>query len=163
TGGILVHAELGVAEDNSGKLVSEVRKVARAEAERLRAEIIFLDGPPGIGCPVHASLNNVELAVIVTEPSASGISDFERILQLCEHFGIPVAVIINKSDLAPMLTEKIMQRCMAHDIPILGVIPFSREVPKALSNGKTLLEVPDVLPVITRIHKQLKDMVSRVG
>ena len=159
-GGTLVHAELGVAEDNSGKLVSEVRKLARAEADRLKADTIFLDGPPGIGCPVHAALNNVQLAVIVTEPSVSGISDFARILKLCGQFGIPAAVIINKSDLAPPFTEKILQQCMENNLPILGIIPFSRDVPLALSSGKTLLAVPAIEPIIVSIHQQLKSILA---
>lgn len=157
--GTLVHAQLGVAEDNSGKLVSEVRKVARAEAQTLGADVVYLDGPPGIGCPVHAALNNVTLAVIVTEPSASGISDFERILQLCAHFGIQVAVVINKSSLAPRLTGQLLNRCTEANIPIAGIIPFSRDVPMALSHGKSLLAVEGVRPVLMQIHERLMDLV----
>jgi MinD superfamily P-loop ATPase len=158
--GAIVHAEMGVAEDNSGKLVSEVRKVARQAAAELDAKLILLDGPPGIGCPVHAALNNVHLAVIVTEPSASGINDFERILQLCGHFGVPVAVVINKSTLAPWLTSQILNRCTESGIPVLGVIGFSKDVPLALSKGKSLLEVAGIRPELAQIHLRMMDMVN---
>ncbi|MBN2525786.1 MAG: ATP-binding protein [Deltaproteobacteria bacterium] len=155
----LVHAALDVAEDNSGKLVSEVRKVARKEAENQGANLIFMDGPPGIGCPVHAALNNVTLAVIVAEPSASGISDFERILQLCGHFGIQTAVVINKSTLAPWLTSLVLNRCVEKNISVLGVIPFLPDVPKALSQGKSMLSVDGLRSTMTEIHHRLMDLV----
>ena len=157
---VLVHAELGVAEDNSGKLVAEVRKAAKEQAEKRTAPVIFLDGPPGIGCPVHASLNNVHLAVIVTEPSTSGVSDFERILELCGHFSLPVAVIINKSDLAPALTGQIIARCETNDIPVLGSIAFSRGIPKALADGNTLLSVPEVAPVVEKIYERIQGILG---
>ena len=97
--GPLVHAKLGIAEENSGKLVAKVREVAKEIAERDKRDFVIIDGPPGIGCPVIAALTGVDLAVIVTEPTLSGIHDMERVVQVAKHFGVPTKVCINKYDI----------------------------------------------------------------
>jgi len=97
--GPLVHARLGIAEENSGKLVAVVRQNARSIAERENHEYIITDGPPGIGCPVISSLSGTDLALLVTEPTLSGIHDLERVLGVCRHFGVPALVCVNKYDI----------------------------------------------------------------
>jgi MinD superfamily P-loop ATPase len=134
--GPLIHAALGIAQDNSGKLVAQVRQEARFAAERDGIDLILVDGPPGIGCPVHASLTGCDLALVVTEPTPSGEHDLERVLKLLDHFGVPGAVLINKHDLSPELTariEALARRAGAH---VVGKLPFSPEVPRALARGE---------------------------
>jgi MinD superfamily P-loop ATPase len=99
--GPLVHARLGIGEENSGKLVALVRKKARETAKQREFDLIISDGPPGIGCPVISSLSGASMAVIITEPTISGIHDMKRVIEVCQHFDIPVIVCINKYDLNP--------------------------------------------------------------
>lgn len=139
--GSLVHAALGVAQDNSGKLVAHVRQRAREVAERDESELIIIDGPPGIGCPVHAAISGCDLVVIVTEPTPSGEHDLERVLQLTSHFKVSSAVIINKADLCPELTERLRSQACAAGALWLGALPFDPSVPKALSQGQSPLVV----------------------
>ena len=105
--GSLVHARLGIAQENSGKLVALVRQQARQMAEKKGADYIISDGPPGIGCPVISSLSGANLALLVTEPTLSGIHDLERVLGVCHHFGVPALVCINKYDINEDNTHQI--------------------------------------------------------
>jgi MinD superfamily P-loop ATPase len=146
--GPMIHAELGIAQDNSGKLVAHVREQARAVAERDGIELILVDGPPGIGCPVHASVTGCDLAVVVTEPTPSGQHDLERVLELLEHFQLPGVVLINKHDLSPSLTASIETLASRENAPVVGAIPFRPEVPRALARGELPLIIEAVaLPV----------------
>ena len=122
--GPLVHAKLGIAEGNSGKLVTRVRTTAEEIAREKESELILIDGSPGIGCPVIASLTGADLALIVTEPTLSGISDLARIGGVCDHFGIPWVVCINKFDINEDNTEKIQNGCKHRGIPVVGRVPF---------------------------------------
>jgi len=140
--GTLVHAALGIARDNSGKLVAQVRKEARAVAEREARPVILIDGPPGIGCPVHAALSNVDHVLMVTEPSGSGLHDLERILDLCEHFSLGASCLVNKADLNPALAEEAMALVTRRGASCLGMLPFDPDVPRALSRGECPLSVP---------------------
>lgn len=133
--GPFVHAKLGVAEGNSGKLVSVIRRAAVKIAEEQRKNTILIDGPPGIGCPVIASLSGSDLAVVVTEPTPAGIHDMERIFSLARHFKIPLRVIINKFDLNMENTAFINSFAEASEIEVIGRIPFSTEVSKAIVQG----------------------------
>lgn len=139
--GPLIHAALGIAQDNSGKLVARVRQEARAAAERDEIDLILVDGPPGIGCPVHASITACDLAVVVTEPTPSGEHDLSRVLELLEHFHVPAAVLINKHDLSPVVTGRIEALTQKEEAQIVGRLPFSPEVPRALSRGALPLAV----------------------
>ena len=112
--GTMVHAKLGIAEDNSGKLVSVVRQKAKEIAENNKNDIVIIDGPPGIGCPVIASITGADMVLVVTEPTLSGLHDMERVLDtLQKHFNIPALVCINKFDIEPgkyHMHRKQMQR-----------------------------------------------------
>lgn len=136
--GPLVHAQLGIAEDNSGKLVTLVRQEARRLAQENNASLIITDGPPGIGCPVISSLAGVTLALVVTEPTVAGRHDLERVLSLASHFKVPVTVCINKYDLAPEKTREIEDYCHNAAITIAGKIPFDIDVARALVNAVPL-------------------------
>ena len=138
--GPMTHADLGVAEENSGKLVASVRTKAYTLAEKLGKTLIIGDGPPGVGCPVIASITGINLAVIVTEPTVSGIHDMLRVLNLAKHFGIPTKVIINKADLNSEMTEKIKSASISCNSEVIAEIPFDRNVNDALVSGKTIIE-----------------------
>lgn len=133
--GPLVHARLEPGEDNSGKLVSAVRQKARDIANSHGRNLLITDGPPGIGCPVIASLSGANLALVVTEPTLSGIHDMERIVQVCKHFNVPAVVCINKWDIDPVNTGHIQERCYEMNCPVIGLIPYDSLVPKAMANG----------------------------
>ena len=137
----LVHACLGVAQDNSGKLVAQVRARAKELAEERDADLLILDGPPGIGCPVHASLTGCDLVLVVTEPTPSGHHDLIRTLDLAEHFKMRVAVLINKHDLSPEMTARIVEETARRDAPVVGRIPFDRRIPEALARVEVPLDL----------------------
>ena len=138
--GSLVHAALDVGAENSGKLVSMVREQARGLAERADHDLILVDGPPGIGCPVTAALTGADLTLLVTEPSLSGLHDLRRIVDLAAHFRVPAMVCINKFDLSPRLTGMIEEYCREKDLPVIGKIPFEPLVNDAQAHGRSLIE-----------------------
>ena len=130
--GPFVHAKLGIAEENSGKLVSKIRQVAKELAEKQTLDYVIIDGPPGIGCPVIASLSGVDCALIVTEPTLSGLHDAQRVMELAKHFNISVKLVVNKYDLNPAMTDKIEAFCCTQGVPVIGKIAFDKTVVKAL-------------------------------
>jgi MinD superfamily P-loop ATPase len=130
--GPFVHARLGIAEANSGKLVTLIRKAAKEMAERDNLDYVIIDGPPGIGCPVIASLSDTDMALVVTEPTVAGIHDLSRIIDLTRHFQIPAGVVINKFDLNPDKSGEIGRLCGSNGVEVMGRIPFSAEVPRSL-------------------------------
>lgn len=138
--GPFIHAKLGIAEENSGKLVAKVRQVAKETAETKGADYVIVDGPPGIGCPVIASLSGVDLAVVVTEPTLSGLHDAERVMELAEHFEVPVKLVINKWDINPEASERIEHLCASRKIPAIGKIPFTRTIIESVMAGKPVTE-----------------------
>ncbi len=138
--GPLIHAKLGIAEKNSGKLVSQVRQTAKEIAEKKEMDYVIIDGPPGIGCPVIASITGVDLAVIVTEPTLSGIHDMERVARVSKHFNVPTKIVINKFDINPANSEKIEKLCEKQEIELIAKIPFSRKVSESIVQGMPLVE-----------------------
>ena len=138
--GPLYHAHLFAGQENSGKLVTRLRQEALARAAEGRADLIVIDGPPGIGCPVIASVSGVDLALLVTEPSLSGIHDLGRILGTARHFRVPSAVVVNKADLNPARTQEIVGFCASQGVPLLGAIPYDLEVIHAMTRGEPVTE-----------------------
>jgi MinD superfamily P-loop ATPase len=124
--GSFSHALLGIGAEGSGKLVTEVRK--NAENMMKDEPLLLIDGPPGIGCPVIASMTGADLALIVTEPSASGKHDLERIYKVTQHFGVDALVCINKYDLSPESSKDIVKYCEEEGIELVGKIPFDPDV-----------------------------------
>jgi MinD superfamily P-loop ATPase len=141
--GPLAHARLRAAQENSGKLVMAVRKRARELAEETSARYILSDGPPGIGCPVISSLSGASMALIVTEPSLSGIHDLERVLALCRHFGVRPLICINKCDLSEENSRRIEEFCAEEGVEIVGRIPFDVDVNSAIAHGRPAVETSD--------------------
>lgn len=138
--GPFVHARLGVAQENSGKLVALVRQKAKLIAEEQGLGYIISDGPPGIGCPVISSLSGVSLAVIITEPTLSGMHDLERVIGVCHHFAVPVIVGINKYDINEDNSHQIEVYCQSQGIDIASKIPFDNVVTEALVHGLPVVE-----------------------
>ncbi|NLT24164.1 MAG: P-loop NTPase [Syntrophorhabdus sp.] len=155
-----VYAELSPGEENSGKLVTMVRTEAKAQAERAGLSRILIDGPPGIGCPVISSITGTSLALIVTEPTASGIHDLERIAQLARHFSLPAAVIINKSDINPVCSDSIDEYCGRNNIPVLGRLPYERAISEAQRQGKAIVEYAPDLPVSKALREISEQIIS---
>ena len=141
--GSMVHARLNPAAENSGRLVTRVRQEAEKLALSENASLVLLDGPPGIGCTVTASLTDTDLAVVVTEPSLSGMHDMERVVQLAQHFDIPVAILVNKADINLENTTTIEKFCNVNDIPLLAQLPFDEVVMSANAMQVPLVEFTD--------------------
>jgi MinD superfamily P-loop ATPase len=139
--GPLVHADLFPGEEASGKLVSMIREMAREIAASLSLELVLIDGSPGIGCPVIASLSGVDLALVVTEPTISGVHDLERILGLIEHFQIKAAVCINKYDLNSDVSRRIEDMCEENRVELAGKLPFDQAVVEAMVLGKPVVQL----------------------
>ena len=138
--GPMSHAKLGAAEANSGRLATLVRENARRLAEIEHLGLILIDGPPGIGCPVIASLTGVDLAVVVTEPTLSGLRDLERILGLASHFDVTPLVIVNTYDINKANADKIVEFCERNDVTVLARISFDPAVTEAMVAGRTVVE-----------------------
>ena len=138
--GPMVHARLGIAEENSGRLVSLVRKETRQLAEERGLELILTDGPPGIGCPVIAAIGGATALVMVVEPTVSGIHDMERVVDLAAHFRVPGMVIVNKYDLNVEMTETIEQLAVQRNLVVLGRVPFDPVFTRSMVQGQTLFE-----------------------
>ncbi len=138
--GSLVHARLGLAEDNSGKLVTLVRNNAKLIAEKQNLDYIITDGPPGIGCPVISSLSGANLALLVTEPTLSGMHDLDRVIGVCRHFGVPALVCINKCDINEENTSQIESYCFNQGIAVVCKIPFDNVVTEALIKRMPVVE-----------------------
>lgn len=161
--GPFVHARLGIAEESSGKLVTEVRKKAKDIAEKEKLDLAIIDGPPGIGCPVIASLSGVDLALVVTEPSLSGIHDMERVIQMAHHFKTQTACCINKYDLNLQNSAQIESWCEKNSIPLVGKIPFDEEVTKSMVQGIPLTEYTNnsVSKEIKKMWQKLDKLIAR--
>ncbi|MDH5459646.1 MAG: ATP-binding protein [Candidatus Bathyarchaeota archaeon] len=138
--GFMTHAMLSPGEANSGKLVTLVRQNAKILAEREHSDLIIIDGSPGIGCPVIASVTGVDVGLIVTEPTMSGIHDLERALKLLKHFNVPPIVCVNMYDINKDNAEKIVRFCEESEVEVAGKIPFNPVVTEAMVNGKPIVE-----------------------
>jgi len=141
--GYLCHARLGIGQENSGKLVALVRQNAKTIAEREHSGLIITDGPPGIGCPVISSLSGANLALLVTEPTLSGIHDLERVIAVCRHFGVPALVCINKYDINEENTRRIEAYCGSERIEVAARISFDNTVTEAIVHGLPVVEYCD--------------------
>jgi len=163
--GPMVHAALDPGEENSGKLVSVVKRESRELAEKMGAQWILSDGPPGIGCPVISSLSGANLVVVVTEPSNSGLHDLHRVLDLVSHFKIPAGVCINKWDLNTTVTRRIEDACASRNVRVLGLIPFDPLAVDSLVAGKPVVEYHNgpAAAAVRGIWKNLEALARQVA
>jgi MinD superfamily P-loop ATPase len=136
--GPLYHANLFPGQENSGKLVTLVKQRARLQALDENHELVIVDGPPGIGCPVIAAASGANLALIVAEPTVSGVHDMRRVLQTVKHFGVPAMVCINKADIYPAGADEIEAQCREDGIETVGRIPFDLTVTGAMVVGEAV-------------------------
>lgn len=155
--GPMAHAVLKPGDEASGKLVSVVREYAKQMAQEFNKDLIIIDGPPGIGCPVIASIGGVDLVLVVTEPTISGIHDLERIIGVASHFGVPAAVCINKGDINPEVSDSIRKFCWENDLPLVAELPYDEAATKAMIDEKTLIEHSDC-----ELSRRLKETWGRV-
>jgi len=154
--GPLYHAHLFAGQENSGKLVTLVKQQARLRGFDDEADLLLVDGPPGIGCPAIAALAGADAALIVTEPTVAGAHDMARVVGLAEHFRVPTAVLINKADLNPAQTEALTAFCIERDIPLAGRIPFDPTVTEAMVRGQPITESGG--PVTEALHTAWADL-----
>jgi len=140
-GNLLIHARLEIGADNSGKLVARVKKEAQQAAESEAMQYILVDGSPGIGCPVISSLSGADYALIVTEPTLSGLHDLQRVWELASSFGLRLGCIINKSDLNPQLAVRIANFLQQKGITLVEELPYDDDFQQAITLGKSLVEI----------------------
>lgn len=141
--GLLASAELLPGEETSGKLVMQVKRNMQTLAEPLDPKWAIVDGSPGIGCPVIASVSGVDAVILVTEPTLSGMHDLERALGVVTHFRIPSYLVINKADLSADVTKQLEQFASDKELPVLGLIPYDAAVPAMLLKGRSVVEDKD--------------------
>ena len=138
--GPMVHAKLGIAQENSGKLVSLIRKEAKRIAEEQEKDLLIVDGSPGIGCPVIASITGADLVLVVTEPTLSGQHDLDRVVELTGHFKIPTAVCINKYDINAKIAKAIEKKAGERGLRMAGKIAYDTVVTRAQLSAKSIVE-----------------------
>ena len=151
--GPMSHAMLMTAEEASGELVAVVRENAKKLAEKYEKELIIIDGPPGIGCPVISSITGVDLVLIVTEPTLSAIHDLERILEVANHFDVPAVVCINKYDINEERAADIEKYCRERNVKIVGKLPYDTVFTDAMIHEKSVVEFSD-----GKISEEIKGM-----
>jgi MinD superfamily P-loop ATPase len=136
----MVHARLEPAAENSGKLVTLVRRQAREAAQKAGSDLLLVDGPPGIGCPVIASITGATAVLVVTEPTLSGEHDLQRVLQLCRHFEVPAALCVNKWDLNPEIADRIEKLAESQGVRFAGRVRYDPQITAAQLQGRTVVE-----------------------
>jgi len=161
TGSIMVHARLGIGADNSGKLVAKVKNEAREIAFEERKDIILIDGSPGVGCPVVSSLSGANFAVLVTEPSVSGLHDLKRVYELVKKFKIKAGCIINKSDVNAEKRNEIVRFLAEENIVHLADLPYDENFTRAMTQGQTIVEYNQnsIKALLTSSWERIKQLV----
>jgi MinD superfamily P-loop ATPase len=149
--GPLFHAHLFAGQENSGKLVTLVKEKARQLASKEGCQLMLVDGPPGIGCPVISSLSGADLALLVAEPTVSGVHDLERIIGTARHFGVPALALVNKADINTSLAEAIEEVCRSQGVDTIGKIPYDPVVTEAMVHGQ---------PVTAYAHSGVTDVLK---
>jgi MinD superfamily P-loop ATPase len=159
--GPMAHARLGVAEENSGKLVAVVRQQARRLAEERGKSLLIIDGPPGIGCPVISAITGTDLVLVVTEPTLSGMHDLKRVTELTEHFTIPACVCVNKWDINPDMTQQIKAYCEERQLTYIGEIPYDTTAVEAVVRRMPAVELEDTA-LAQHIRELWRNLQSRM-
>ena len=149
--GKMVYGRLAPGEENSGKLVNMVREKAKQVAKENNIDVIILDGPPGIGCPVISTITGVDKVVIVTEPTISGLHDLQRTIEIVQKFNSRAYVIINKFDLNSSMSKEIEKWCRKNNINIAGQLPFDTQMVEAMVQGESITEYNAELNISKRI------------
>ena len=163
--GPMAHAALGIGEQASGLLTTLVRRNAVELASRHHRDLIIIDGPPGFGCPVIAAITGVDLVLVVTEPTLSGIHDLTRVLGTATHFDIPAAVAVNKMDINPRNTQRILAMCREARVPVAGLLPYDEAATWAMIAGKARPSTPTtgISADLQRMWSVLEQMLADDG
>jgi len=151
--GPLFHARLFAGAENSGKLVATVKQHARALAETEGYHLLLVDGPPGTGCPVISAISGVHVALVVTEPSIAALHDLDRIHDLLCHFGVRVAVVLNKADLYEEGSAKVRTFCAERNLELISEVPFDPAVPDAMASGVPVTRFAGDSPAVVAIEQ----------
>lgn len=156
--GPLFHAHLFAGQENSGKLVTMVRQQGRDLGAEIGAQLMLIDGPPGIGCPVISATTGVDMALLVVEPTISGVHDLKRVLGTTEHFGVPALVAINKADLNVKRSDEVAAFCEERGVELVGRIPYNTAVTEAMVQGQPVTAYTDgsVSEALREIWKRVK-------
>lgn len=159
--GPMIHGELDIGEEASGKMVTQIREKARTVASG--DSLIIVDGSPGVGCPVIASIKGVDYVLVVSEPTVSGIHDLRRVLDVAEHFGVSSSVCVNKYDINEDKTSEIEKICQKRGVPIIGKLPYEDVATKAMINQQTLIEYSnsDLSQNIEKIWNKIESSLSK--
>jgi MinD superfamily P-loop ATPase len=163
--GLLVDARLGIGEENSGKLVSLVREKAKQLAKNNNSQWVIIDGSPGVGCPVIASVTGVDYVVVVTEPTISGLHDARRVIKVAQGLKVRPTLVINKYDLNEDMSSEIEDFAKEEKIPLLGKIKFDKQVIVALAEGKPVVDYPDAAAAVALkdIWRNFNKLVDKNG
>jgi MinD superfamily P-loop ATPase len=164
-GSMMVHARLAIAAENSGKLVAQVKNEAKRIAKEMKKDIVLVDGSPGIGCPVISSLSGSNFAVLVTEPTVSGLHDFKRIFELVQKFNIRAGCIINKFDLNLQVSSEIENFLKQENIVHISNLPYDDTFTKAMVNGQTIVEYSqnNLKEIVTESWEKVKQITKTKG
>ncbi|NLT41724.1 MAG: P-loop NTPase [Anaerolineae bacterium] len=156
--GPLFHARLSPGQENSGKLVTQVKMTAKLTAAQSGADLLLVDGPPGIGCPAIAATTGAQMALLVAEPTVSGVHDLGRVLATTRHFRVPAFVCVNKADINRAKCEEIAQLCRDQDVPLLGEIPFDPMMVETLVQLRPVTSEPEspAAKAITALWRELE-------
>lgn len=154
--GPMIHAELEIGEEASGKMVTQIRRKAQEVAGD--GDLIIIDGSPGIGCPVIASIKGVDQVLAVSEPTVSGLHDLGRVLEVAEHFGIGASVCINKFDVNEGKAKDIEEMCSDRNVQVLGKIPYDDIATKAMIHEQTVVEYSD-----SEISEEIKKIWDKIS
>ncbi|MGM0596617.1 MAG: ATP-binding protein [Myxococcota bacterium] len=157
----MVHARLGIAAENSGKLVAKVKEKAREVAVKNKSDYILVDGSPGIGCPVVSSLSGADYVLIVTEPTVSGIHDLERVYEVVKQFDLEAGVVINKNDLNISKSKEIKEYLQKNKVELLASFPWHQEFSESLALGKIVGEKENstLKPILIKLWEKIKESI----
>ena len=160
--GPLFHAHLFAGQENSGKLVTVVRQQGRQKAIDEGGEFLIVDGPPGVGCPVIAASTGADLALLVVEPTVSGVHDLGRVLATTDHFGVPALVVLNKADINPVRADEITAFCRTQDVEVVGRIPYNDIVTRAMVQGLPVPAFEDgaVTAELRQVWRRVRDRLA---
>ena len=161
----MVHAHLGIGADNSGKLVAKVKNEAKALALKYQKDYVLVDGSPGVGCPVISSLSGANFAVLVTEPSISGIHDLKRVYELVKKFNIKAGCIINKADVNIEKQAEIKQFLVDEGIEHIIDLPYNEDFTKAMTLGQTIVEYKqkELTGLLEQAWEKIKELTNIKG
>ena len=159
----VVSGELGIGESSSGRLVDVVKKKARKVAEDTGADLIMTDGPPGIGCPVIASIKGADYVVLVTEPTPSALHDLLRIIEVVERFNLPVGIVLNRADIHAATRNELITMTRKRGFELLAEIPYDPLLPSALAEGKLAIKAYPEAPSSKPIRKLSRAIEKRIG